>query len=323
MEVKELLEKILELDENNQAYNLSTQDQTQTFLDIIGRSKDEDLISRMLAYVIKKDKFLFGKLMAFYFKANDETGYAVDEVKCEQVMLNGRADIFITGKDRCGKPCTLTIENKIDTWEHDEQTQTYYEYIRRFYGKGWINAFLFLKPDYNLSQPSCEKFHCITYSELFALIDNNSEDLFIHDFCNHIKNKLSDGDVIFMELDSLVLKHYEQLNRIIGDVSRKFENFKAQLFQEICCDNRVAGLDIKDYIFKRSVNQTYTNKDNNEDSTLRVYVKSDKLQIYRDKWYYKPEALECGYYFYVELKFNDNSPNNIVFQKVGQVEFSV
>lgn len=124
-----LLNEILSLYRNNGAKR-----DKPTFFEIIGRTYDEDLISKMLAYILENDKLFVSRLLNFYF--NNKKGKTVEvenliilSVKCEKKMSAGRADIFVEATDG-GKKYVITIENKIragihGTAENEEQTDTY------------------------------------------------------------------------------------------------------------------------------------------------------------------------------------------------------
>lgn len=318
----ELIKNILKLCDNEEAYNVKLARENQSFFDIIGRSKDECLISRMLAYALKRDKRLFSNLMAFYNNRNNKTAhkiidYEITDIKCEKIMWDGRADIFVKGQDCKGNPCTLTIENKIDTYEHYEQTKNYYNYVITNYNS-YNNAFLFLKPDYNYSPISCNNFLPINYSELLKLIDDTTGDIFINDFCRHIKDKLTVKEVAFMEIDTLILENYAKFKELIREADNKFINFKQNLFNDICQCIQQGGLDIGYDIKSRKPNSKFTNQIDNENNAFVISIQKEKLQIYRDKWYYYSDFYKMGYYFYVEVLFKDNDPNNILFQKVAR-----
>lgn len=124
-----------------------------TFFEILGRAYDEDLISRMLAYAFKNDELLLKNVLEFYF-GEDLNLCTVDSVECEKAMLGGRTDIFITAHNSKGTAFTVTVENKIYSWEHNEQTNTYYDFVEKQFSDS-RNAYIFLKPVFNASPCSC------------------------------------------------------------------------------------------------------------------------------------------------------------------------
>lgn len=282
-----------------------------TFLEVIGRSYDEDLISRILAYMLLTDKKLFGAIVGFNFKC-EAIQCKLLSVECEKSMCGGRADIFAIAEDEAGKRYTLTIENKIRTWEHDDQTETYFKFInnQRSY-KNCVNIFIYIKPDFNASQPICKKFEVLKYSQLLDLI-KIKDDTIINDFRQHITRYLRNNEVKIMDTDAFVLRNYKVLKEIMNSAEGKFENFKQQLAAYIYKKNVSPELDYNPLDGRDTKRWSTINE-----GTLVGEHRNGSLRIYRkDKWYHKDENLANKYYFYVELKFCDNAPNEILVQQV-------
>ena len=130
------IERLIALDQQDQIK------EGATFFEIIGRSYDENLVSRMLSYTLQKDAELVNKLLARAF------GYEVYVTKksciCEKAVPSGRIDIFVEAEDETGCKYTLTIENKTRSWEHDDQTKKYYDFI---FGHGMFKETSFTNDD--------------------------------------------------------------------------------------------------------------------------------------------------------------------------------
>ena len=199
-----LIKKLLEINTIEQNKKLQS---NPSFFEILGRAYDEDLISRMLAYVLKNDKNFVWKLFVFcetFTSSICPTNFDVKTVECEKSMLNGRADIFVVATYN-NEIYTLTIENKIYMQEHDKQTQTYYDFVSRN-NKGGHNAYLFLKPYFNPSPISCKEFKLIYYSNLIGMI-SETDDYRINDFKRHIEEFLTMKEIKFTEVDNKVLRN--------------------------------------------------------------------------------------------------------------------
>lgn len=322
-----LINKLLEVNKIEQNKNLQS---NPSFFNVLGRSYDEDLISRMLAYILKNDKNLVWELLEYWRllsnigsadKAICPKDFQIKSVECEKSMLNGRADIFVLATD-IKLTYTLTIENKIYSWEHDGQTQTYYDFVSKNYSscqnEYYQNAFLFLKPSFNASPVSCEQFKIICYNDLLKRI-SETNDYRINDLKKHIKEYLTLGDIKLTDVDRCVLDNLPELRSILNSTESKLVSFKRQLFNELCCDNAIKGLVYNPYVWKTKNKQDrdiYWN-DFKDSKNLVVEIADNEtsFRIYKaNEWYCDKD--ENGYYFYAELKFDENNPKKILFQEV-------
>ena len=209
-----------------------------SFLSIIGRSYDEDLISKILAYILKNDFGLVENLLNRYFHTTSSMGIKNVSVVCEKVMNSGRADIFavITAVNR--EIYTLTIENKINsgihgTAEDSEQTETYYRFVNESYNNA-KNAFFLLKPMYNGTQTNCKRFETISYDEIVKLITIN--DYHTKDFIKHVKEHLTVAEIKFTEIDKRVLTNLSEYRAIMQSTENAINAFKDWLFRSVSKD---------------------------------------------------------------------------------------
>ncbi len=195
---KDFIEELLELYEKEQQEELQD---APTFLQLIGRSAIENYISRMLAYALKNDNALVWQLLKIYGTVDGECpkDFEVDTVSCEKTMYSGRADVFVKAKHGA-KMFTLTLENKTLSKDHGNQTDIYYKYVCDHYVK-CKNAFIFLKPWYNHTTPTCEKFKVITYDDLCELWSSESDDYRIKDLKIHIGDFLVKKEIELTELE--------------------------------------------------------------------------------------------------------------------------
>lgn len=282
-----------------------------TFLKTIGRSYDEDLISRIIAYILLVDKKVFESIVRFYLNY-DVSLCKVISVECEKSMCGGRVDIFAIAEDQVGNKYTLTIENKIFTWEHDDQTKTYFRFVtNQNEYKKCKNAFIYLKPDFNVSEPICDAFKTLTYGKLFDFIENINNTI-ICDFKRHINEYLKNNEVKMMDTDLIVLKNYKTLRKIMNSAELIFENCKQSLAKVIFKNEKIRGLNYNPFdkndvaSLKRIPDGTLVVENGGKDS-FRIYRKG--------KWWHNDNDYSKKYYFYVELKFADNDPNEILVQQ--------
>ncbi len=276
------IERLIALDQQDQIK------EGATFFEIIGRSYDENLVSRMLSYTLQKDAELVNKLLARTF------GYEVYVTKksciCEKAVPSGRIDIFVEAEDETGCKYTLTIENKTGSWEHDDQTKKYYDFINTNYPNR-KNAFYFLKPFKNQSNCSCDKFVQITYEDLYKMIEA-CNDYIIVDFKKHIKKYFCDKELKMNEAEKAVLKQYSEMKDLMRRAEAAYNLEKNKILeilkQEFISDKDAWATEIK------------------ADGSCRLYRKN--------WWSGEKENDYEKYYFYVELYFVDNSPEEIVVQ---------
>lgn len=300
----ELIDKLLEEYEEEQNNSLQ---KSPTFFEILGRTYDEDLISRFVAYVLKKDEGLFRKILSLACDREIPPCRLVN-IECEKSMCGGRADIFAQAQDIDGKNYTLTIENKIFSLEHDDQTETYFKFVNS--QSNYIcceNVFIYLKPDFNISLPVCKHFKVLTYSGLLSMI-SATEDALISDFARHIKSNLTSQEVKLMDTDTLVLKNYGKLKEIMNSAESKFGAVKQQVVVDLFTNNNIDGLDYNPY------ENHYKTWDDifAGDLVIEVANAASCFRVYRkDKWYSDNADLKNKFYFFVELKFNGNDPNDI------------
>lgn len=155
-----------------------------TFLSVLGRTYDEDLISRVLVYVMERDHAFVHTLLRRYAGDIEVPNFEQADVFVypEKSMGKGRADIFAVIKKNEVTIATITIENKIYSTEHDDQTQTYYDWVYRQqeYKHANVNAFFYLRPSFNSSTAVCDQYQNITYTQIAMLISQS--DYIIDDF---------------------------------------------------------------------------------------------------------------------------------------------
>lgn len=277
------------MDEYNKYYS-KTDNQTPTFLNIIRKSNNENYISRILLYTISKDKKLLSELISKYVRRyynNIKSGiqFNIQNITCEKYMSGRRADIFAQIIDEFGTEYTLTIENKVDTSEHTEQTSFYKSWVEKAFPDA-INIFYYLKPDYNNSISSCDDFFDICYSDFKKMI-SIEDDYIINDFKLHIEQNLGEKNMSFKEYEKRAIENYKALTEIIKNVDDKIFSTKQNIAK----------------ILKDKFNEKYNNIEFQENM-------SDSFRIYKKEWY-----LEKEYYFYVEIFYSDNLLDKIYFQQ--------
>ena len=267
-----------------------------TYLSVLGRSYDEDLISRVLVYIMNRDRAFVHALLQQYPNNADlpDLAQADIDVYPEKSMGKGRADIFAVIKKNARTVATITIENKIYSTEHDDQTQTYYDWVYRQqeYQNADVNAFFYLRPSFNLSTAVCDQYQNITYTQIAASITQS--DHIIDDFKKHIALYLGDSDMELNAKQIDIINHYDAIQQSIGEATAMYASHKTALLEKI----------------ENAVKQRFP------DIVLDINEKTNPLgpvsvRFYKDKWYKAGE-----YYFYAELYFEKARLNAARYQKV-------
>ena len=273
---------------------LCTKEKT-TFLQVLGRKYDEDLISRVLVYIMNKNsKFVFSLLNEY------SNGFPFNTADCEiliypeKSMGKGRADIFAIIKNNGKIVATLTVENKIFSYEHDDQTQTYYNWVygQQEYKDAYINAFFYLRPSFNSSLAVCKQYKNITYADIKRLIGEG--DYITDDFKKHIDHYLGESTMDLTEKQLEIIENYEKLQSTIDEAAAIFATKKNGLIDRV-----------KSALSEKDPEILYDVAAN----SLGIY----SLKLYKDKWYKKDE-----YYFFAELSFENGKMDKVIFQKVAK-----
>lgn len=285
-----LLERLTKIIESNEKC-------PDTFLSILGRGYDEDLISRIIVYTLKNDIGIIKKLLTKYF--GDRIS-AVDFDSCdifvypEYTMGSGRADIFVEVSTGDEIIATLTIENKIYTEEHGTsthkfQTQTYYDWVtqQKCY-KNSYNTFYYLKPGFNTSVAGCDRFINITYDDFYGMIE--VEDHIINDFKNHIKARLGGENMNLSENQIFLIDNRNKIKNALNDATKLYKEKQNLLLDRIEAE---AKRNIPDVMAER----------------VGEGIGFGSFRLYRSQW-----KVPDKYYFYVEIRFDGGRPDKISYQ---------
>ena len=142
----------------------------------------------------------------------------------------------------------IVIENKINSKENGTQTKNYYNYIMKKKKKiekelssGKINViFIYLKPNYNKSEPSEENFIPLTYSQLFMQIceinenDYNEEEIYKYKYLEELermmKNYMKEEE---FDLSNIAIKTYINYREKIKSIEEQYRNNNKILIQKI------------------------------------------------------------------------------------------
>ena len=112
------------------------------------------------------------------------------------------------------------------------------------------------------------------------------------------------------------------MREILNSTEDKLSAYKQQLFDALCRNNAIDGLDYNpnDYKEKNKIDRDiyWETFRNNNKLAVEIADNDTSFRIYRaNKWYKSADINEDGYYFYVELKFDENNPQKVLFQEVA------
>lgn len=259
-----------------------------TVLDIIRKPYEEIFISRILGYLFNPksngddpiflNKFLEKIDVSQRIERNDKV-----KIYLEKFAYGKRIDILI---EVVGK-FVIALENKINLFEHDNQTDHYYDFCERYYAKYDLRKYVFLKPFYNRTKPTNKNFEIVTYDdiiEILKVLENGKKEnynIIAKDFMEHCGRYLM-KEVIITKSDLLYLNY---INEII-EAQISYENKMKQ---------------IKD-IVEAEINKTNTIECEKADG-------GNTYRFYTNEWWRKKR-----YYLYSEVKYNNNALNDIECQ---------
>ena len=169
-----------EFEELQQKLNdITTFGKSDTFLSILNRSNDENMISRLVAFVLDPTKTtpkILEKLLLETQSKQDaadfvalfhdpENRFRIVQPE-KQISPRSRLDILIQFSK-----FWIVIENKIDADETGKQSLNYEEDLQHAHVP---IKYIFLKPEYNPHSLQNKHFTLITYTQLAAILKSIS-----------------------------------------------------------------------------------------------------------------------------------------------------
>lgn len=275
----------------------------KTFLEIIDKHSNEEYVSKILAYILENNSALCAALINDYFRKTKNLelnlqALTVDMVSCEKNMIEGRADIFVEASIGDEAKYTITIENKVFSFENSDQTVRYRDFVEANYSDR-INTFIYLKPYFNASRPKDGAFSILTYGELSELLREYVDDNSVtRDFQNHITKYFVKDPEDFMDIDRTVLLNYNQLKDCLKNAKNQYVRYRNNLGDEILKGKLIFDDEIPDY---RTVNEKGKIV---ADVTSPVFFRIFRQGVWRKDEKDVPDRDK--YFFYIETALYDN-----------------
>lgn len=260
------------------------EDNSTSFLEVIGKYYDENIISKYLLHILTHNIDLLNQILRTCYQDSFTNIDSISFSTTEYVISNSkRIDILVEGIDIDASKALIVIENKINSSEHSNQCKEYFDDCKIRY-KEYKQYYLFLYPDYNLSikDLSDSHFKKITYSKLLELIDLlKNRTIYENDFVKLISNKLRSRPMD--ELKTFLVNHYYQIQENMNLINKELDN----IFNEF-----------KEQFIK--LNEGFLADYADSHRTLRFYKEDSKW------WNGWQVSNEDRIYFYIEIKCEGN-----------------
>lgn len=207
---------------------------------IFGKDDNEQFINAWLAYLLDpaKNGFNLEPIKALLNLVDEKHAAELDgkiSIKAEYSFIDGRRiDIFITTEN-----LVIGIENKLWSGEQENQTNDYYESIKKI-AEGppkRIPICIFLKPEFNETAPQNENFKTVTYKDLcdafkmipYSLRRDNRKSQFFYEFIFYVEEKLmSNTSTGFPEINEAA-RIYRDYEESINAASDSYNNYNKSL----------------------------------------------------------------------------------------------
>lgn len=283
-------------------------------------------LERLLPLIIRRGIQQHNTDKGFYTIKNDLLVTPLNtskvSVSTEEKVNNGRIDIFVKHLQIGAKNVNIVIENKVESKEHNCQTETYYQELCEQYSQDH-NIFLFLTPKSSmvldeLGEPSCQckAFIEISYQDILEEILENilkeettsQTRIIIEDYIHSIttpSNNLINQNIMIMamnkETQQMLTKFWEANEELIRAALQalawdgKDENAKEVLAILDKRDRDYSEYELNGVGPIRKKNLAYKIADyiqKNSNKANEVYKELDML-CKREKIYFLQEKKHC------------------------------
>ena len=212
-----------------------------TFLEIIGKSRNEVIISSLVAFVLNPDntnKKIIEKILEKTQSTNDKYNFVellndkdniFESVQTEEWLSNrSRIDIII----RFSK-FWIVIENKIDSFENGDQSLRYEKELNN----NVPIKLICLKPNYNRCVLMNKNFAEINYSELVQILKENSKELNKKESYIYVEELIKHAEVYLMSNNEIEIgedvEFYIEYKDKLERISNNYKNQNKLVEQEL------------------------------------------------------------------------------------------
>ena len=250
----------MEILDNNFIHTFELLDITKkdiNFFDII--PPKEIIVSKWLEFIFDPTKNGVGnlplaKLLDLVDKDINIDDYEFNSIETESATDNQkRIDILIKYSG-----LWIVIENKIDSYENNNQTDDYYNYIESVKEDNKV-VYVYLKPNYNKSIPVNSSFKTVTYNELINNLKEISKfDYYDKDVYKYFREFIISGgrfmsDVELEITDSLrfYIENIDKFDQITNEYKSKNKLMLNKMSEEIIASLNEDG---SDYDYSKNTN---------------------------------------------------------------------
>lgn len=277
-----------------------------TFLSIVGKPKDEVLITKLIAYILNPANTTIEIIEKILINTQSEKD-SVDFVKLlkdkdnnfwnimaeNNYDINGRVDIIMKATK-----FWIVIENKINAQETGNQSERYAEIEKK---QNIPIKYIHLKPDYNQHKLINNKFNEFSYSQLLEILKSIK-------FVNLVKQES------YMYITDMI-NHIEKF--LIGDYSNNWEKVKQEN------KNKISN-NISNKLLDKLKEEFGIIKHANNDYSVNFYEKFNCFQIWKNSWN-SPSEISNRKGIHYEIVFRDLSlyELNYISKKCVKVSFVI
>lgn len=227
---------------------IQVEPQKYTMLDVIDKVYDENIISNWLSFIFNADINGIGNepvqalLKSLKCKIHLENQQFIDIKREEPTNDNKRMDLVIRYTN-----IWIIIENKICSFEHDDQTKKYFDYIEEKRKEEDVEeiVYVYLRPDWNSQKDAPKKnfekenegFRNLYYSELIKSLKEISfwkykePEKFMY-----LKSFIEIGEKYYMnkkfEINEEVQLYIDQKDKI-KKIQNKYEDIRNRILKRI------------------------------------------------------------------------------------------
>lgn len=297
--------------------------QKYTMLDVIDKIYDENIISNWLSFIFNANINGIGNepvealLKSIKCNISIENQQIIDIKREETTNDNKRMDLVIRYPNTW-----IVIENKICSFEHDDQTIEYFDYIEQEGKKADVEkiVYIYLRPDWNSQKDAPKKnfakenegFRNLYYSELIRNLKDISfwkykePEKFIY-----LKSFIEIGEKYYMdkklEIDEEVQLYIEQKDKI-RRIQNKYEDIRNRILKRI---GEVLPSEFENYYsnysntYIQNANISWNNKDKSRNE-IHYEIYSDDFPELLGK-----ENAHIQIHLHIESGVNENKRNKI------------
>lgn len=297
--------------------------QKYTMLDVIDKIYDENIISNWLSFIFNANINGIGNepvealLKSIKCTISIENQQIIDIKREETTNDNKRMDLVIRYPNTW-----IVIENKICSFEHDDQTIEYFDYIEKERKKADVEkiVYIYLRPDWNSQKNAPKKnfakenegFRNLYYSELIRNLKDISfwkykePEKFIY-----LKSFIEIGEKYYMdkklEIDEEVQLYIEQKDKI-RRIQNKYEDIRNRILKRI---GEVLPSEFENYYsnysntYIQNANISWNNKDKSRNE-IHYEIYSDDFPELLGK-----ENAHIEIHLHIESGVNENKRNKI------------